>query len=96
MNTRMPRRSGMEEDAEDFSGEGDEDQHRRATLLESEAEELRRRLDGLLAEIGRHHRTSSGALATLRRFAPALIVVAVGAAGLVAMLSWRRHRQWNA
>jgi len=57
------------------------DPHRRATLLESQAEELRERLDALLDEIARHHRRSPAEL--LRRYAiPAVSTLVLAGAGL--------------
>ena len=71
---------------------GELDPRRRATLLESQAEELRERLDALLAEIGRHHRRTPTELA--RRYAvPALCTVVLAGAGLMVLLSWRRRRR---
>jgi hypothetical protein len=71
---------------------GELDPRRRATLLESQAEELRQRLDALLDEIGRHRRRSSGELA--RRYAvPALCTLALAGAGLFFLVGWRRRRR---
>ena len=71
---------------------GELDPQRRATLLESQAEELRERLDALLAEIGRHHHRSPAELA--RRYAiPALCTLALAGAGLFFLLGWRRRRR---
>ena len=68
------------------------DPRRRATLLESQAEELRQRLDMLLDEIARHHRRGPADL--LRRYAvPIAFTVALAGAALVAFGSWRRRRQ---
>src|SRR5688500_12425207 len=70
---------------------GDLDPSRRATLLESQAEELRQRLDTLLDEIARHHRR--GPAETLRRSAlPVACAVLVAGAAIFAFTSWRRHR----
>jgi hypothetical protein len=80
-------RQGASEDIEI----GELDPRRRATLLESQAEELRERLDALLDEIGRHHRRSPSEL--VRRYAiPALCTVALLGAGAFFLLA-RRHRR---
>jgi hypothetical protein len=72
----------------------DLESRRRATLLESEAEELRQRLDALLAEIGRHGgRRGSVELAMLRRYAPVLLAAVVATTGLLGYLGWRRRRR---
>jgi hypothetical protein len=71
---------------------GELDPRRRATLLESQAEELRERLDALLEEIGRHRRRSPGALA--RQYAvPILCTVALAGAGVFFLMGRRRHRR---
>lgn len=71
---------------------GELDPRRRATLLESQAEELRQRLDTLLDEIARHHRRSPGEL--MRRYAvPAACTLIVAGAGLLLFLDWRRRRR---
>jgi len=71
---------------------GELDPRRRATLLESQAEELRERLDALLDEIARHHRQSPADL--LRRYAiPVACSLALAGAGVFLMLEWRRHRR---
>jgi hypothetical protein len=88
-----PRRRPEEEDDEE-EGEvldfGGVDPRRRATLLESEAEELRDRLDTLLAEIGRHHRLESGE--QLRRYAIVTGAALLLAGTVFALLQWRRSR----
>jgi hypothetical protein len=71
---------------------GELDPRRRATLLESQAEELRERLDQLLDEIARHHHRSPAEL--LRRYAiPALGALALAGAGLFYLLGRRRRRR---
>jgi hypothetical protein len=71
---------------------GELDPRRRATLLESQAEELRERLDALLAEIGRHHRRTPADLA--RRYAvPALCTLALMGGGLFFLFGWHRRRR---
>lgn len=88
MNTR-----DMSDDFDD-EGEsdlGDDDEPSRATLLESEAAELRERLDALLERIGRPSRPTGAQLA--RRYAPALIASAVASAGVFAFLTRRRRRR---
>jgi hypothetical protein len=71
---------------------GEMDPHRRATLLETQAEELRERLDALLDEIARHHRRSPAEL--LRRYAiPAVSTLVLAGAGLFFLLGRRRHRR---
>jgi hypothetical protein len=71
---------------------GELDPRGRATLLESQAEELRQRLDALLEEIGRHHRRSAAELA--RRYAiPLACTLALAGAGLFFLLEWRRRRR---
>jgi hypothetical protein len=78
--------AGEDLDTEDL------DPRRRATLLESQAEELRERLDSLLDEIARHHRRGPGEL--LRRYAvPAAVTLLVAGAAVVALTTWRRRRQ---
>jgi hypothetical protein len=64
---------------------------RRATLRESEAEELRERLDALLAELGRSRRAEVADL--IRR--PAVIAAMAFAAAITvaALMSWRRSRR---
>ena len=66
----------------------------RAALLESEAEELRRRLDELLAEL-RHHRRRAAMQATLvRRYVfSTLIGLVLAGTGTFAFLEWRRRRR---
>ena len=71
---------------------GELDPRRRATLLESQAEELRARLDTLLDEIARHHRRSPADL--LRRYAiPVGCALALAGAGVFFLLSWQRRRR---
>jgi hypothetical protein len=71
---------------------GELDPNRRATLLESQAEELRERLDALLDEIARHHRRSPAEL--VRRYAiPAACTLALVGAGLFFLLGRARRRQ---
>jgi hypothetical protein len=96
MTTRMSNRVTSDDlDAADEELEGDEDAMTsdRATLLESEAAELRARLDALLDAIGRQGGRRRADLATLRRYAPALIAVSVTGIGCLAFLSWRRRRR---
>jgi hypothetical protein len=81
--------SGEEEETEPVFG--DVDPRRRALLLESEAEELRQRLDALLAEIARHRRPRPEEL--IRRFAiPVSLALVLAGAGWLAMAR-RRHRR---
>ena len=78
---------GADEDVEI----GELDPHHRATLLESQAEELRQRLDALLDEISRHHRRSQTEL--LRRYAiPAVCTLALVGAGVFFLVSRARRR----
>jgi len=85
---RQAQDRGVEEDIEI----GELDPRRRATLLESQAEELRERLDSLLDEIARHHRRGPADL--LRRYAvPVAFTVVVVSAAVVAVTTWRRRRQ---
>lgn len=71
---------------------GELDPRRRATLLESQAEELRERLDTLLDEIARHHRRSPADL--LRRYAiPVVCGLALAGAGVFFILGWQRRRR---
>jgi hypothetical protein len=67
------------------------DPRHRATLLESQAEELRERLDTLLDEIARHHRRGAADLVRRYGIPVALTVLAAGAA-VVAFTTWRRYR----
>jgi len=70
---------------------GELDPQRRATLLESQADELRQRLDALLNELSRHRRRSPAEL--LRRYAiPAACTLALAGATLFYVLG-RRHRR---
>src|SRR5687767_9640718 len=81
------RDRGTDEDIEI----GELDPRRRATLLESQAEELRQRLDTLLDEIARHHRHGPAQL--LRRYAiPVVCTVLLAGAAIAAFTSWRRRR----
>ena len=64
----------------------------RATLLESQAEELRARLDTLLDEIARHHRRGTADLVRRYGIPVALTVLATGVA-VVALTTWRRRSQ---
>lgn len=71
---------------------GEMDPRRRATLLESQADELRQRLDALLDEIARHHHRGPADL--LRRYAiPMACTALLAGAAVVAFTSWRRRRQ---
>ena len=89
MRSRQARVAGDGDDEDDFDFEGAAPR-KRATLHESEAEELRQRLDALLAELGRHDRPGVGAL--MRR--PAVITAVALAAVAVAMaVMWRQHRR---
>jgi hypothetical protein len=84
------RDRGTEEDLDDIEL-GELDPRRRATLLESQAEELRQRLDTLLDEIARHHRRRP--IDYLRRYAvPVACAVVLAGAAIAAFTSWR-HRQ---
>jgi hypothetical protein len=90
MRSRTPP-SGTDEDL-DF---GDVDPRRRANLLESEAEELRQRLDALLVELSRHRRRSPEEL--LRRYAvPAMLTMVVATTGILAVVGWRRRARRQA
>jgi hypothetical protein len=82
------RERGAEEDIQI----GEMDPRRRATLLESQADELRQRLDALLDEIARHHRRGPADL--FRRYAiPVAFTALVAGAAVFAFTSWRRRRQ---
>ena len=70
---------------------GELDPRGRATLLESQAEELRQRLDSLLEEIARHHRRTPADV--LRHYAvPLACSLALAGAGLFFLLG-RHHRE---
>jgi hypothetical protein len=85
-------RQAHDREAEEDTEIGDLDPRRRATLLESQADELRERLDSLLDEIARHHRRGPADL--LRRYAvPAAFALLVVGAAVVAVTTWRRRRQ---
>jgi hypothetical protein len=71
---------------------GELDPRRRATLLESQAEELRQRLDTLLDEIGRHHRRRPAQM--LRHYAvPIACSLALAGVGLFFLLGGRHPRR---
>jgi hypothetical protein len=75
---------------EDSIGIDELDARRRATLLESQAEELRQRLDDLLDEIARHHRRPTD---LLRRYAiPIACTALLAGAAALAYSSWRRRQ----
>lgn len=96
MNRQRTRRTmGVVEaaDGDELDQVDPEETPDRATLLETEAAELRERLDALLDAIGRHGRRGGFDSRTLRRYAPALIAAAVTGAGLLAFLGWRRRRR---
>jgi hypothetical protein len=77
-----------EEEGEDLDFGGAQP-GRRATLLESEAEELRERLDTLLAELGRHRRLDPAAL--IQRPAVIAAVAVTAVAITVAVMWWRQY-----
>ena len=84
-------RQAHDREADEDLGTEDLDPRRRATLLESQADELRERLDSLLDEIARHHRRGPGEL--LWRYAvPAAVTLLVAGAAVVALTTWRRRR----
>jgi hypothetical protein len=91
MSRQNYRGSGLDDDDADVDI-GGMDARRRATLLESEAEELRLRLDNLLAEIGRHGRPDPAEV--IRRYAvPATIAIVIALTGIAATVAWRRNRR---
>jgi hypothetical protein len=84
-------RQARDREADEDIEVGELDPRRRATLLESQAEELRARLDTLLDEIARHHRR--GPADVFRRYGvPVALVVAAGVA-VVALTTWRRRSE---
>jgi hypothetical protein len=88
MRGQSTQSTGAREDIE----LGELDPQRRATLLESQAEELRQRLDALLDEIARHHRRSPADL--MRRYAvPAACTLVLAGAGLFFLTRRLRHRR---
>jgi hypothetical protein len=82
----------VEDDREDDDDALDEGQSRgRALLLESQADELRDRLDALLAELARHHRRGA---VDLRRYAiPGGLAIVAVTTGILAFVGWRRRRR---
>jgi hypothetical protein len=84
--SRQSSRSGSMSDL-DIGGEP----HQRTSLLESEAEELRNRIDTLLSELRRERRPDVAEL--VRRYAlPAGAAIVVGTTGIFALVRWRRRR----
>jgi hypothetical protein len=87
------RRVWEEEEVEDEESEldiGGGMNRRRAVLRESEAEELRQRLDALLAELGRQRRFELGEV--IRRPVVIATVALVAVLATVAVMGWRRRR----
>jgi hypothetical protein len=87
MGSRRPWREGEEDEIEVGIGSPG----RRATLRESEAEELRQRLDALLAELGRNRRAEAMELIRRPVVITALALVAVIA--VAAAVRWRQPRR---
>jgi hypothetical protein len=82
-------REDEDEDEDELTSEGQP--RGRALLLESQAEELRERLDALLAELAHHRR---GGNVDLRRYVvPAALAFVLATTGIVSLVSWRRHRR---
>jgi hypothetical protein len=86
----MSARRGEEQDDDEVVDFDGVDPRRRATLLEGEAEELRDRLDTLLAELGRHRRMDAADL--FRRYAIVSAIALLATATAVALVSWRHRR----
>ena len=86
------RSGGMEDEALGDLGLGEIDPRRRATLLEDQAEELRERLDALLAELGRHRRRQLGDRAWVLRYALPTLGAMLAAGVAIFLIIERRRR----
>jgi hypothetical protein len=90
MSAQARRGGPPDEEAIEFS---ELDPRRRATLLESEAEELRARLDALLAELGRQRRRTLPDGQIIGRYALGIAVGLAAAGAGMLLWSWRRQRR---
>jgi hypothetical protein len=82
-------RQARDREADEDIEVGTQDPRHRATLLESQAEELRERLDTLLDEIARHHRR--GTADVVRRYGLPVALALLAGVAVVALTTRRRR-----